>query len=167
MGSRVCAVNDKLLRIYLQDHLAAATAGRELARRARGSNEGTAYGEPLAKLADDIEADRRALEGVIEDLGFGPDRPKNMTAWAAEKVGRLKLNGQILGYSPLSRMVELEGLLAGVTGKHSLWRTLIELAEAEPKLDRDRLTRLAERAERQRETLDGLRARAAADAFAA
>jgi hypothetical protein len=167
MGSRVGGVNEKLLRIYLQDHLAAATAGRELARRARGSNEGTAYGEALAKLADDIEADRRALEGVIDDLGFGPDRPKNMTAWAAEKVGRLKLNGQILGYSPLSRMIELEGLLAGVTGKLALWRTLIELAETEPKLDRERLTRLAERAERQQETLDGLRTRAAAESFVA
>jgi hypothetical protein len=166
MGTRASTlVNEKLLRIYLQDHLAASTAGRDLARRALGSNEGTVYGEALAKLADEIEADRRALEGVLGDLGFGPDRPKNVAAWAAEKAGRLKLNGQLTGYSPLSRMIELEGLAAGVTGKLALWRTLLELVDREPRLDHDRLARLAERAERQRETLDELRARAAADAF--
>ena len=158
-------MDEKLLRIYLQDHLAAATAGRDLARRARGSNQGTAYGDALARIAAEVEADRRALEGVTRELGFGPDHAKNVAAWAIEKAGRLKLNGQLTGYSPLSRMLEIEGLIAGVTGKLSLWRTLLELADAEPRLDRDRLTRLAERAERQRETLDGLRARAAQDAF--
>jgi hypothetical protein len=160
-------VDEKLLRIYLQDHLALATGGLELARRARGSNEGTAYGKPLAELADDIEADRRALEGVMEDLGFAADRTKNVAVWAAEKVGRLKPNGRLTGYSPLSRMVELEGLVAGVTGKLSLWRTLRELAESEPRLDRDRLARLIERAESQRALLDDLRGRAAREAFTA
>jgi hypothetical protein len=156
----------KLLRIYLQDHLAAATTGRELARRARGSNKGAhGYGPTLAKLADEIEADRRALEGILGDLGFGPDRPKVVAGWVAEKAGRLKLNGQLTGYSPLSRMVELEALSAGVAGKLSMWRTLVEVADEEPALDRERLTRLAERAERQLETLDDLRARAARDAF--
>jgi hypothetical protein len=157
----------KLLRIYLQDHLAAATGGRELVRRARGSNKDThPYGRALAKLADEIEADRRALEGIIHDLGFGADRPKVVAGWMAEKAGRLKLNGQLTGYSPLSRLVELEGLSAGVTGKLSLWRILAQLAGEEPALDRDRLTRLTERAERQLETLDELRAHAARDAFA-
>jgi hypothetical protein len=157
----------KLLRIYLQDHLAAATGGRELVRRARGSNKDThPYGPALARLADEIEADRRALEGIIHDLGFGADRPKVVAGWMAEKAGRLKLNGQLTGYSPLSRLVELEGLSAGVTGKLSLWRILAELADEEPALDRNRLTRLSERAERQLETLDELRAHAARDAFA-
>jgi hypothetical protein len=159
-------MDEKLLRIYLQDHLAGATGGRELARRARGANRGTAYGDTLAKLADEIDADRRALEGILDDFGFAPDRPKNVAAWTAEKAGRLKLNGQLTGYSPLSRMVEVEALATGVTGKLSLWRTLTELAGAEPRLDRDRLTRLVERAERQVETLDELRARAASNAFA-
>ena len=49
---------------------------------------------------------------------------KPAVAWIAEKAGRLKLNGQIRGYSPLSRLVELEGLEVGVTGKRSLWQAL-------------------------------------------
>jgi hypothetical protein len=156
----------KLLRIYLQDHLAGSTGGVELARRARGANEGTPYGEPLAKLADDIEADRRSLESIMDDLGFGADRAKNIAFWAAEKAGRLKLNGQLTGYSPLSRMVEIEGLISGVNGKLSLWRTLRDIADSAPELDADRLARLLERAEQQIETLHELRSRAGREAFA-
>lgn len=155
----------KLLRIYLQDHLAGATGGLELARRARGANEGTPYGDPLAQLADDIAADRRSLETLMDDLGFGADRAKNVAFWVGEKAGRLKLNGQLTGYSPLSRMVELEGLITGVNGKCSLWLTLRDIAGSVPELDADRLGRLVERAEQQIETLHELRARAGREAF--
>jgi hypothetical protein len=156
----------KLLRIYLQDHLAGSTAGLELARRARAENEGTPYGEPLAKLADDVEADRRTLESLMDDLGFGADRAKNLALWAAEKAGRLKLNGQLRGYSPLSRQVELEGLITLVNGKLSMWRTLRDAVDSVPELDAGRLDRLIERAERQIETLHDLRSRAGREAFA-
>jgi hypothetical protein len=156
----------KLLRIYLQDHLAGSTGGLELVRRARGANEGTPYGDPLAQLADDIEADRRSLESIMEDLGFGADRAKNIAFWAAEKAGRLKLNGQLTGYSPLSRMTELEGLITGVNGKRSLWLTLRDVAGSVPELDAERIGRLVERAEQQLETLHELRSRAGREAFA-
>jgi hypothetical protein len=158
-------MNEKLLRIYLQDHLAGATAGLELARRARGANEGSEYGPPLAKVADEIAADRRHLQGIVEDLGFGGDRLKNLAAWGLEKAGRLKLNGQLTGYSPLSRLVELEGLLAGITGKRGLWVSLLELAPSEPRLDAELLARLRDRAESQRETVEELREKAAREAF--
>jgi hypothetical protein len=160
-------MNEKYLRIYLQDHLAGSTAGLELARRTRGANEGTEYGPPLAKIADEIEADRRALQGVMEDLGFGGDKLKNIAAWALEKVGRLKLNGEITGYSPLSRMVELEGLLTGITGKWGLWVALLQIAPSEPRLEVARLERLRDRAEEQRETVEGLREKAALEVFSA
>ena len=38
-------------------------------------------------MADEIEADKRALEGIMDDLGFGADRAKNLVLWAAEKAG--------------------------------------------------------------------------------
>lgn len=158
-------MDSKLVRIYLQDHLAGSTAGLELVRRARGANEGTEYGPPLAKLADEIEADRRALQGVMENLGFGADQLKNIAAWGLEKVGRLKLNGQLTGYSPLSRLVELEGLLTGITGKWALWVSLLQLAPEEPRLDVARLERLRDRADAQRATVEELRERAAREAF--
>jgi hypothetical protein len=156
----------KFLRIYLQDHLAGSTGGLELARRARNANRDTPYGEPLAKLADEIEADRRSLESIMEDLGFGADRAKNLGFWAAEKAGRLKLNGQLTGYSPLSRMIEIEGLITGVNAKLSLWRTLRDVADSVTELEADRLAVLIERAEQQIGTLHDLRSRAGREAFA-
>ena len=160
-------MNEKYLRIYLQDHLAGSTAGLELARRTRGANEGTEYGPPLARIADEIEADRRHLQGIIGDLGFGGDRLKNIAAWSLEKMGRLKMNGELTGYSPLSRVVELEGLLTGITGKKGLWVALLQIAPSEPRVEVALLERLRDRAEEQRATVEELREKAAREAFAA
>jgi hypothetical protein len=156
---------EKLLRIYLQDHLAGATGGVELARRSAKSNRGTTFGDALSKLADEIETDRHALETIMDDLGFEADRAKNLAFWAAEKAGRLKLNGRLTGYSPLSRLVELEGLLSGISGKRSLWTALRTIADDEPRLDPGALDRLIQRAKEQVSSIEGLRDRAAREAL--
>ena len=90
---------------------------------------------------------------------------KNTLARGLELAGRLKLNGQLTGYSPLSRLVELEGLITGISGKISLWRALLELVPQEPRLDAERLQQLIERGEEQRRTVEELRTRAVRDAF--
>ena len=54
-------------------------------------------------------------------------------------------------------MVELEGLLTGITGKIGLWVALLQIAPSEPRLDAARLERLRERAESQRATVEELR----------
>jgi hypothetical protein len=141
-----------LLAIYLNDHLAGSTVGVELARRARGSNEGTPLGDFLTTLAAEIDEDRDTLQEVMKAVGAGRDRLKVTGAWAGEKLGRLKLNGSLLGYSPLSRVVELEGLRLGVEGKLSLWRMLRELAD--PRLAAFDFDALIARAERQRDDLE-------------
>jgi len=152
------------LAIYLNDHLAGATVGLELAKRAAGTNEDGTYGAALAVLAREIEEDRDALLRLIEELGYGKDRLKVTGGWVAEKVGRLKLNGSLLEYSPLSRLIELEGLYLGVTGKLSLW-TNVRASLGDRVGDVD-LVELAERAESQRSRLQDLRTEAAAEAFA-
>ena len=159
-------VNEKLLRIYLQDHHAGSNTGLELARRVHGNNTGNEYGEALAKVVDEIAADKKSLESIMDDLGFGADKIKDIGGWTLEKVGRLKLNGQLTGYSPLSRVVELEGLMTGITGKIGLWMALLQIAPDEPRLDTTRLERLRERGESQRATVEDLRERAAREAFA-
>ncbi len=156
-------IERRLLAIYLNDHLAGATGGVELARRARASNRGTRWGEPLAIVCAEIEADRTTLEEVMEQLAVKRDSAKIAGAWAAEKLGRLKLNGRLRGYSPLSRMLELEMLLIGITGKLGLWRALQHTREA--KLARFDLAALIERAESQRQVVEGLRLDAAAEAL--
>jgi len=159
-------VNEKLLRIYLQDHHAGSTTGLELARRIHGSNKGNEYGTAMAKIVDEVAADKKSLESIMDDLGFGGDRIKDIGAWALEKAGRLKMNGQISGYSPLSRVVELEGLMTGITGKIGLWVALLQVAPQESRLDSERLERLRERGESQRATVEELRERATREAFA-
>jgi hypothetical protein len=157
----------KLLGIYLNDHLAGSTVGLELAKRARGSNRGTEYGDVLERVAREIEEDRDTLQRLMDALEVGRDRPKVLFGWAAEKLGRLKPNGRLLGYSPLSRLIELEMLALGISGKLSLWEALKEVAGEDARLDAQELTRLADRAERQRSEVWRLRQRAAGEAFAA
>ena len=159
---------NRFLPIYLNDHLAGSTLGVETARRAASENEGRPpLGEPLARLAREIDEDRDALKSIMAALGVRADVLKTAAAWAGEKAGRLKLNGQIRGYSPLSPLVEVEALLLGVNGKLSLWRTLRELAPHEPRLDADRLAELEARAVGQRDALDELRREAGARALIA
>jgi hypothetical protein len=148
----------ELLAIYLNDHLAGSIGGVETARRARGSNEGTEFGAPLAALCAEIESDRETLEAVMKELDVARSRIKPAIGWLGEKLGRLKPNGQLRGYSPLSRVVELELLLLGISGKLRLWALLDELVG--DRLDTD-FVALAKRAEAQRATVEGLQVKAA------
>jgi hypothetical protein len=157
-------VDSRLRAIYLQDHFAGATAGCELAKRAASSNEGTELGAFLGRLADEIAEDRKALLSVMEELDVRTDKLKAGAAWGAEKVGRLKPNGRLLSYSPLSRLVELEGLHIGISGKLSLWQSL-EATSASEIESVDLLDQIT-RAQRQLTELEPHRLGAARDAFA-
>jgi hypothetical protein len=153
------------LGIYLNDHLAGSTTGVELAKRLAGENRGMDYGPDLERLAAEIADDREELKRIMRALGVRANPLKPPLAWGVEKVGRAKLNDRLTGYSPLSRLTEVEALTAGVTGKRCLWRCLHELAPAEPRLDAGRLLALAAKAEQQLRTLDRLRVRAAGEAL--
>jgi len=83
-----------------------------------------------------------------------PDKLKIAGATVAERLGRLKPNGQLTGYSPLSRVLEIEGLRGGVQAKLSLWQGLREVAAQYEQLDEADLDALCERAQSQ---LEGLR----------
>ena len=156
---------DRLLRIYLTDHLAAGTAGVALARRAARSNSGTSAGEFLHRLSGEIAVDLETLRRVVSQLGFTSSRPKEIVAAALEKVARLKPNGQLRGYSPLSRVLELEALSVGIAGKLALWQSLQGLPALTKRLGGIDLEDLIERARRQREEVEEHRQQAAGQAF--
>jgi hypothetical protein len=148
-----------LLGVYLNDHLAGATAGMELARRmAASADPGSESAAPLRTLAAQIAADRTALVTIMTALGIRIRGYKVFGAWAGEKAGRLKLNGRLLTRSPLSDLEEAEILRLGVEGKAAGWRTLRALADRDSRLDAARLDELLARAGRQSETLEALRA---------
>jgi hypothetical protein len=136
-----------LLAIYLNDHLAGATVGRDLARRASASNNGPIYGGFLQQLAVEIDEDRESLIRLMEALDVSVDRFKVFGGWAAEKVGRLK------------------GLTLGVRGKLGLWLALKELEREDQRMTSVDLQELAERAERQLHSLEKHRLRAVPEAL--
>lgn len=148
-------MNTELLGIYLNDHLAGAIAGTELARRISRTHP------ELRALADDIEADRKELLDVMRSYGVEPRPHKAAIGWLTEKAGRLKLNGRLLGRSPLSDVLELETLRIGIEGKAAMWRALRTLPGAE------RFDRLLRRAVGQAELVDQYRLRLAPQAFSA
>ena len=152
-----------LLATYLNDHFAGSMTGVELARRSRDANDGSELGVLLGRLSAEIEEDRVTLESVMDEVGAGRDRAKIAAAWVGEKAGRLKPNGQLIGYSPLSRVVELEGLSAGIEAKRLLWAALEPLED--PRLAAFDFGQLTERAARQRTELEPFRLAAAQTAF--
>jgi len=153
-----------MLSIYLNDHLAGATGGVALARRVRDANrEDEKFGPPLVEICAEIEADREILTGLMDQLGIRRDPLKPAAAWTVEKLGRLKFNGQVTGYSPLSRQIELEGLLIGIAGKEMMWRALARtLGPTAGEVD---FAQLTERAERQRAVVGDLHLEAASRAL--
>jgi hypothetical protein len=149
-----------LLGIYLNDHLAGATGGADLARRVAGSHGGQ-QADTLRRLAAEIAQDRAALLEIMAALGVPVRGYKVWSAWAGEKAARLKFNGYLLSRSPLSTLEELEMMRLAVEGKAAGWRTLRTLAEADTRLDAGRLDELISRARRQADLLEELRVRAA------
>ncbi|HEY2714966.1 MAG TPA: hypothetical protein VGI73_01955 [Solirubrobacterales bacterium] len=149
----------ELLAIFLNDHLAGATGGVEIAKRAERSNAGGEFSGPLTELRAEIEADRTTLLSLMHELGVARSRLKPPLAALGERLARLKPNGQLRGYSPLSRVIELESLVVGITGKLRLWILCRELVGERSDLDFDAL---AARAERQRERAERLQLRAGA-----
>jgi hypothetical protein len=138
------------LATYLNDHLAGATAGLDLARRL-ADDEG-----PLAAVAEEIAEDRQALIDVMERLSVGQSRIKVALGWGAEKV---------LRYSPASRLEELEALSLGVEGKLALWRALRHTYGSDPRLDGVDLDDLIARGQSQRRRLERQRMTVAEEAL--
>jgi hypothetical protein len=157
----------RLLTIYLRDHRAGAASGVSLAHRIRRANDGTDVGTAMASIERDIDQDRRALEQFMARFDVEQSTVKNLLGSAVERVARLKANGRLIGYSPLSVLVELEALAAGVFTKRNLWLSLAAIADQVDELDHEELGRLIDRATAQLDVLSDLHRTAAERAFGA
>ena len=155
----------RLLATYLNDHLAGSILGGNLARRIAKKNSDNGYGSESARIAKEIEEDKAQLQEIMDRVGARQKNLRLAGAWVAEKVMHMKPNGRLVGYSPLSRVFELETLVMGITGKLELWRSLERIEDDLPELDEAQLKRLIDRAESQRERVEELRVRAAGEAL--
>ena len=153
-----------LLGIYLNDHRGGSAGGVALARRSQSNNQGSPLGDELAVIVRALEHDAATLSAIAARLSVPDDPIKRAFARAGELVGRLKTNGRLTAYSPLSRLLELEMLLAGIDAKRSLWRSLNTLAIGE--LSDFDFEELEQRATTQRTRLIPFHTQAARDALA-
>jgi hypothetical protein len=157
---------DESLGIYLNDHLAGATTGMELAEKLCTANPDGQLGADLSSLVSEIRTDRVTLEGLMESLGVGQSTVKQVAGWGAEKLSRLKLSTRLTGNPDLTRMLEMETLSLGIEGKLAMWLALREVAGIDARLAGTDFDRLIERARLQRQKLEPHRLEAAARAFA-
>jgi hypothetical protein len=156
---QVRGTGSAFLGIYLNDHLAGATAGADRARHMARSYRGSALAASMGPIATEIAEDRASLLHLMRRLGIPVRRYKVYAGRVAERVGRLKCNGRLVRSSPLSRLLELEALRLGVEGKAAGWETLRGLANSDERLDPKLLDDLLDRARRQQSTLEELRRR--------
>jgi hypothetical protein len=143
----------ELLSIYLHDHRAGAAAGLALAKRSRRQASG-ALADTLAWLETQIDEDRRSLDSIMAGLGIDQSPLKNALSVAAERAGRLKLNGRLWKRSPLSTLIELEALAGAIYTKRNLWRSLAAVAERSSLDDPGQLAELIARADAQLERVE-------------
>ncbi|MFW3367562.1 hypothetical protein [Rhodococcus qingshengii] len=155
---------DKFLRIYLNDQLALGLMW-QLARRAQRHNAGTDLGDALAHVSTAITEDIATYRAMMHSLRMRTNPIKLGAVIIAERLGRGKLNGQLRGYSPLSRFTELEILIMGIDRKKQLWTTLSDIAELPTRVPDIDFAELIDRAERQRAELTPFRIRTGKDAF--
>jgi hypothetical protein len=149
------------LGVYLNDHLAGATTGVEMARKLQKEVAGGPDEALLGPIADDIADDVETLRALMDRLDVTRNPVKQVAGWVAEKAHRVGVAAHV-GYGPdLARLLAAESLALGVEGKLALWLALIEMVPAEPRLAEADLEALAERARDQRRRLEAVRLAAA------
>jgi hypothetical protein len=154
------------MELYLNDHLAGAMLGSDLAEQIRDQNEGTPLGEEFASIASEIEEDRQALVNLMEAMDAQPNPIKKAAGWMAEKATRLKFTGASSGEADHGLFMALETLRLGVAGKKCLWIALQEVRDDHDGLTTLNLDQLLERATRQESKLESERLKMARRALA-
>jgi hypothetical protein len=153
----------RLTRIYLNDHVALMALLIDVAERSANSNRGSPLGARLVELRRELVSQRETLERVLARLRLRRSRPKVALARLGQRFGGLKLNGRLTSYSPLSRVFELESLLAGVEANRAVLESLRLLDD--PRLEALDFGALARAAGEQHDELERFRREAAARAL--
>lgn len=149
------------LATYLHDHLAGSNFAVDLLEFLRDQHTGEPLTGSAAALLVEIEADRKALQGLIDRVGEGYPVLKEAAAWVSEKMSRLNL-----GPGAFGTFEALEALSLGIMGKLALWRALATIAETEARVQGVDFEQLTARAQAQHAQVEELRLQAARAAFA-
>ena len=161
-------MNDKRLRIYLDDHSALMVGEIELIGRCWRSNRDSPLGEFLQKLENEVKPQKSAVQDMISRIGGKNtvgSRLKKGAAWFAEKLGRLKLNDSLLTYSDLSRVVELEALSATAQERIALWDNLGFVTANDSRYEGMTFSAFRDQSQQHLDELNAQRKQAAVEAF--
>ena len=157
-------MNHENLRGYLHDHLAGAATALELLDFLRSLHKDGPLAGWCAGLRQEVEADEQTLRDLVAGLGFAPRSARQVAAWMAEKLVRIKFLLAGAGKEGLGELEALEALALGIEGKRALWAALSTIADAPPLRALD-LAGLQERAREQRARVEARRLEVARAAF--
>ena len=122
------------LHTYLNDHLAGATTGRDLARTLAERRSGTTSGPEMARVARQIADDRETLEAIMARVGARRSPVKRLVGWVTERAARPAMATRSGETDPLGELRAFEMLSVGVEGKCCLWEGLRRLSATVPAL---------------------------------
>lgn len=155
-----------LLGLYMNDHVAGATAGIARVTRMAQAYRDTPHAQMLTAMAKEFREERQFYYDLLDRFGLGRRTCRQLLAWTGEKVGRAKLNGALIGTSPMTPVFESELLRAAVLGKIGGWESLTAYRE-ELAIPAGKLEGLIEQARRQIDELSTMHQDFRATAFRA
>ena len=147
---------DARIHVYLNDHLAGATAGADLARQAAERHDGE-LGEFFTQLSDEISADYNTLTSLMDQMGAHASGAKEVLAKAGSEITERKFSGESIDDPEFGTFITLETLSIGVEGKLCMWTALKAIESEVPELADTDLDTLFERARSQRDRIEGKR----------
>jgi len=119
-------MSNNAISIYLNDHLAIMSAESELIQRTARANPSTPLSECLWEIFTELRQQKDAVTAAIDRRGGQVSLIKQNAAWLLEKLGRLKFNGTVASYADLSRVVEIEAMIAAGEARLTMWKVLLE-----------------------------------------
>jgi len=143
------------LDTYLNDHIAGATAGTNLAKMAAEEHQTDEHGPFFSEIYAEIAADKDTLEQLIGALGVEESASKTALAEVGSKLMGPKFTAG--EDDELNAFVTLETLSIGVEGKVCMWKALKLVEDADPTLADFGIDEYLARAEDQRSRLEAKR----------
>jgi hypothetical protein len=156
---------DQPIHVYLNDHLAGATAGVDLVKQAAERHDGE-LGEFFAELADEISADNNTLTSLMDQMDAHASGAKEVLAKAGSEISEAKFSGESTDDPEFGTFITLETLSIGVEGKICMWKALKVVADDYPELSSTDIDKLLERGQSQRDRIEGKRLEIAGSALA-
>lgn len=142
--------------VYLNDHLAGATAGVDLVTNAAERHDGE-MGEFFQQLADEISADYNTLTTLMSTMNAQGSGVKEVFAKAGFEIAESKFSGESTKDPELGTFLTLETLSIGVEGKLCMWKALKVVEDDHTDLKSFDVDGLIERAQSQRDRIEGKR----------